>query len=348
MYLKEAPKASNDLNLLTEKMNELKGSVDVANQIKDIYLALEKSNNFLDEDKICEAAQVLYQVQLNFDLDDDDDRGEDDDEEEDDLRDSDKMKAIESAKNEFVSQMETVNLHLSKEWEKRVKIEVNRLSLDEDLGALIVALDKADLLDFRLSKLALFLNDKVFEAVLKRSVPIQIAQNSIIIPETSDGETPNDQNLTFKIEKLYEIFDLLFGTFSMNIDGKNPLAILGHHCGQKLIRSLLDDCLYPTIPDNREDLERYKADFIDEALDFTSSLLKSGFLTDEVDEMRNFGSDLQIMFDKNRVEIILNEARNLTKLDMFECVESHQHHQIEGEEKNSRLRIISPSQASHF
>lgn len=222
-----------------------------------------------------------------------------------------------------------------RQWE--LKLPKNDESEQHTLTELIVAMEALGQLDGKIQTLGRQLLTNIFYGLVLRWQKVDVIEKSLshgrqfVIKATSEEKPPGCVEVFTVVETILDFLheSLLHlelvrgsGRGSQTKTGEDRVTLmmlLGQEIGEKVVESVVKECLSHAVPSTARELENFH-EVITITKKFQEKLISLGFITDSCRTLLDYVHNVNVLFANKKCQTILEQARALMTTDIHDTV----------------------------
>ncbi|XP_054258007.1 centromere/kinetochore protein zw10 homolog isoform X2 [Macrosteles quadrilineatus] len=312
---KEIESSKEELESLTRSLKESIITYELINNLLNIHLVFEASQDVKNNSKFLEIAQQLKAVEEDL---------------KNDRLGIENMEIFESLQSELQFHQRKHSYNTVKLWSqcfvwseslienyhKTVKLSLNS-NIDNE--QLFKALYYYELLSFEMSEFSEKLFKDVLCPVVSNVAQVDIEGNTgLLVKIGLQGKKPacidvlNNLTIVFNFLNLY-----------LNFKANQEVSFISElkkHISDDFCNFFIKNCLSLTVPKRRDELQSYKA-LVEEITAFELLLKDVGFIEEDNKVIAEYATNIEELFAKKTCETFLAAARNIMKKDLHDIKE---------------------------
>ena len=299
---------NKELMELTNDIQELGLTLNIVNNIKVCYDAIEDGNELISEGKWLAASQMLNKS-LTFVKNNSCDVAEEN------------IKILPALKKEMIRQQQQLLESVCKQWHKNVTISSpsnNKNSIlisftGDNSTDVVHTMFYADLLTNQLEELALKMKKNFLEPILTQECTIKTEGKKLDLSLVATT-VPEPR-------RVFQLVRMFFSFVSINLDIKLPgdscvMSELSPLLATWLCDHMVRHVLAPAVPDTPDQLDTYQ-EIMDQTEQLQEYLVKINLISSDNLTLLNYAKNVDAIFASKLCQNLLSEAREIIKQDLF-------------------------------
>jgi len=327
--------SNKELLELTNEIQELSLTLQVVNNIKVCYDAIEDGHELMSEGKWLAASQTITKS-LDFLKKNSSDLLEEN------------IKILPTVKLEIVRQQQQLLATVCKQWKENVIITKsdNKRSIsikfqgdkNGQLTEIIYSMFHSQLLKEKLEELAFGVKNVLLEPLLTKHCSLSINEDTKQLELVVADKSPSP-NHVFKVTR--DFFSFLSSYLDIRLPGEISLmSQLSPMISTWLCDLLVRHVLAPAVPDSPDQLHAYQ-DIVDQTEELQEYLVTIDILPSDNLTLLNYARNVDAIFASKLCQNLLSDAREIIKKDLFVSTKVDPKELKDSEEVNEELAIPS-------